>query len=126
MPTHNRIVERTTMSSLIHTPERFGFTEIVENNLPLSITGYAEASCVGHLLYTPPEGYIITECHHASVGTHGGCPSCIMCRVTCTPAHIPDDYLPGMTDTSQKSHLPAIALLIGGAILLYGIFKYRK
>ena len=63
----------------------FGFTEIVNNSLPYSITGYAEATFGGIYPYVPPPGYRIESCEPAPVSSHGGCRGCAMCKVTCVP-----------------------------------------
>lgn len=69
-------------------PEIFHFTEIVENHLPESIIGWAEATCPGQGLprfqYVPPSGYEVVRCVLTSkLGTHGGCPNCIMSEIWC-------------------------------------------
>ena len=64
--------------------EEFHFTEIVEDHLPDYIIGWAAASCGGIYNYIPPAGYIRTSCEMApGRGSHGGCPSCSMCKVRC-------------------------------------------
>lgn len=62
----------------------FGFTEIVDNHLPEYIIGWAAATCEGQYNYVPPAGYERTSCFtDGTLGTHGGCPNCIMAQVRC-------------------------------------------
>jgi len=62
----------------------FRFTEIVENHLPEYIIGWAMAACSGQYNYVPPAGYKRTSCERTyELGTHGGCPDCIMSKVRC-------------------------------------------
>jgi len=70
----------------------FRFTEVVSNNLPASITGYVEADCDGYYKYKPPAGYKVVSCtRDPTLGSHGGCPGCIMSLVTLVPGEEPPD-----------------------------------
>lgn len=109
----------------IYDPKLFNLKEIEENNLPRSITGYAEATCGGSYPYVPPPGYRVISCQSAGIGTHGGCPYCIMSRVTC--AMEPDE--PPVTTpppTTRSSTISRLLLLVGVGVLAYGAYKYLK
>ena len=62
---------------------KFGFTELVNNKLPSSVEGWAEASCQDPFKYVCPAGYTRTSCIAGGMGTHGGCSSCQMVDVVC-------------------------------------------
>jgi PKD repeat protein len=108
----------------------FGFSEIVENNLPTMIVGYASATCGGAYPYIPPAGYFVYSCESAPMGSHGGCSSCLMCLVTCVqeggePEDPEDPEDPGEPSVSTSTNiLPFI--LIGAGLLAYGIYKYAQ
>lgn len=72
-------------------PGIFGFSEIVENNLPYSITGWAQSWCSGQFDYIPPAGWMRSDCYCCDpVGSHNGCSYCAMSKVTCVPIVPPD------------------------------------
>ena len=130
----------------IYDPKLFNLKEIEENNLPRSITGYAEATCGGSYPYVPPPGYRVISCQSAGMGTHGGCPYCIMSRVTCAmepdeppvttpppttqpPADTPTDTTEPTTDITtqpKSSTISRLLLLVGVGVLAYGAYKYLK
>ena len=137
------------MVILVYDPELFHLKEIEENNLPYSITGYAEATCSGSYPYIPPAGYQVTSCQPAGIGTHGGCHGCFVCKVTCAPkpdeppvttppptTQPPTDTTepttgPGETTTdittqSRSSTISRLLLLVGVGVLAYGAYKYLK
>ena len=63
--------------------EEFGATEIVEDNLPFSITLWAEQYCPGSdttIGYEAPEGYKVVSCEGGERGSHGGCTFCPMSK----------------------------------------------
>lgn len=59
------------------------FSEVISNNLPVSVEGYSCASCSGTYNYLCPTGYHRTECEYVEGGSHGCCASCIVVRVKC-------------------------------------------
>jgi len=62
---------------------KFNATEIVEDNLPFSITLWAEQYCPGSdttIGYETPEGYKVVACEGGEKGTHGGCTYCPMSK----------------------------------------------
>ncbi len=64
----------------------FHATEIINNNLLESIEFWTEAECSylnTKYNYKVPDGYYISAeyCSEKEVGTHGGCPSCIMSKI---------------------------------------------
>ena len=77
------IKKKPTPAPVIPVSE-FHFTEIVENHLPEYIIGWAAATCGGYYNYVPPVGYTRTSCFTVgTLGSHGGCPDCIMSQVRC-------------------------------------------
>lgn len=69
----------------------FSFTEVIDNNLPYSVRGWAPALCgptgsyQNHLNTMGLSVYFeITRCEYGVVGSHGGCSTCAMIDVTCT------------------------------------------
>jgi len=64
----------------------FGLSEIIEDNLPYSITGWAQSWCSGQFDYIPPPGWKRTSCWCCDPpSTHNGCSYCAMAKVTCEP-----------------------------------------
>lgn len=117
------------MTPPIYTAANFGFVTVETDNLPYSITGYAEATCGGAFPYVPPTGYMIKSCTAAGLGTHGGCSYCLICRVTCVPIDPPEEP---PTDDPQIVPVPVTTrnltpfFIIGAGILAYGIYRYSK
>jgi len=81
----------------------FAFTEVVENNLPYSATGWAQAWCPqyggehSYQVHLDNNGlsqyYTITACEDGPVGSHGGCSFCAMCKVT---VELKPEYIDGV------------------------------
>lgn len=68
--------------------EEFGATEIVEDNLPESITFWTAGYCpgtTGIFEYNVPEGYQVVSCERGPQGSHGGCSSCVMVKIKLEP-----------------------------------------
>ena len=108
------------MTPPIYTAANFGMRTVETDNLPYSITGYAEATCGGASPYVPPTGYMIKSCTAAGLGTHGGCNNCLMSRVTCVPVDPP--IVPAPVTTRNLTPF----FIIGAGILAYGIYRYSK
>jgi hypothetical protein len=108
------------MTPPIYTAANFGMITVETDNLPYSITGYAEATCGGEFPYVPPTGYMIKSCTAAGLGTHGGCNNCLMSRVTCVPVDPP--IVPAPVTTRNLTPF----FIIGAGILAYGIYRYSK
>ena len=80
----------------IPSPEDFGFTEILDNDLPYKIVGYARGVCPdasNPYGYAPPTGWKITSCTTMPPGSHGvpeGKPTILVyCEPTVATATIP-------------------------------------
>jgi len=72
----------TTISS--SDASKFSVTELVENNLPNSITFWTTAYCPGvgtPFDYKIPAGYQKESCISGPVGSHGGCSYCAMSKI---------------------------------------------
>ena len=71
------------VNSNIKDYSKFGATEVVSDNLPNSITFWAEAFCpgTGILGYNIPQGYELVSCEMGGMGTHGGCSYCAMSKI---------------------------------------------
>ena len=75
------------------TAKDFGGRELVEDNLPESLTAWYAAACSGrydiHLeKHTPPNirgRYKVAKCENGPTGSHGGCSYCLMCKVRWEP-----------------------------------------
>ena len=65
------------------TPSGFPFTEVVLNELPQRIQGWAQAWCSGTYDYECEPGYVRKSCEPGETGTHGGCSYCLMVLMTC-------------------------------------------
>jgi hypothetical protein len=80
------------------TAKDFGGSELVEDNLPESLTAWYTAACSGrydiHLEKHTPVNirgrYKASKCEMGPTGSHGGCSYCLMCKVRWepTPAEI--------------------------------------
>ena len=117
------------MTPPIYTAADFGMRTVEIDNLPYSITGYAEATCGGAYPYVPPTGYMIKSCTAAGLGTHGGCRYCLMCRVTCVPIDPPEEpptYDPPIVPAPVTTRNLTPFFIIGAGILAYGIYRYSK
>jgi len=80
----------------IPSPEDFGFTEILDNDLPYKIVGYARGVCpdaANPYGYAPPVGWKITSCTKMPPGSHGvrdGEPTILVyCEPTVATATVP-------------------------------------
>ncbi len=66
--------------------EKFYATEIVSydisNETIKSVTFWTEATCEGEYYYEAPEGYFFSSCKEGEKGSHGGCPTCEMSKVS--------------------------------------------
>jgi hypothetical protein len=79
------------------TAKDFGGTELVEDNLPESLTAWYAATCQGiydiHLEKHTPLNirgrYRVAKCERGPTGSHGGCPGCGMCKVRWEPLSVP-------------------------------------
>ena len=63
---------------------KFSATEVVEDNLPESITFWSPAFCPDrytNYVYSAPEGYELVSCEMGQTGTHGGCSYCAMSKI---------------------------------------------
>ncbi len=91
----------------------FGASEIVSYEgsytSPTRVIFWATATCPGSLnyAYTVPTGYTSTSCSiDSSLGTHGGCPDCIMAKIelvkTSTTIITTDTTAPSVTVTNPK------------------------
>ncbi|MFA5431374.1 MAG: Ser-Thr-rich GPI-anchored membrane family protein [Candidatus Paceibacterota bacterium] len=62
---------------------RFSVTELVEDNLPESITFWTSALCptASRFAYAIPEGYTVASCESGPTGSHGGCSFCAMSKI---------------------------------------------
>ena len=112
------------MTPPIYTAANFGMVTVETDNLPYSITGYAEATCGGAFPYVPPTGYMIKSCTPAGLGTHGGCNYCLMSRVTCVPIDPSIDPPIAPVPVTTRNLTPFF--IIGAGILAYGIYRYSK
>ena len=112
------------MTPPIYTAANFGMITVETDNLPYSITGYAEATCGGEFPYVPPTGYMIKSCTAAGLGTHGGCNNCLMSRVTCVPIDPSIDPPIAPVPVTTRNLTPFF--IIGAGILAYGIYRYSK
>ena len=71
----------------------FGGSELVEDNLPESLTAWYTAACSGtydiHLEKNTPTKiwgrYRVATCEMGPTGSHGGCSHCLMCKVRWEP-----------------------------------------
>ncbi|MFA5431373.1 MAG: Kazal-type serine protease inhibitor domain-containing protein [Candidatus Paceibacterota bacterium] len=62
---------------------RFSVTELIEDNLPESITFWTSALCptASRFAYAIPEGYTVASCESGPTGSHGGCSFCAMSKI---------------------------------------------
>lgn len=63
---------------------KFSATEVVEDNLPDSITFWSAAFCPNintSAKYKIPDGYELVSCETGQQGTHGGCSYCAMSKI---------------------------------------------
>lgn len=63
----------------------FSATEIIANKLPETIEFWTEAYCPkdgSPYDYTVPGNYWLLSCEKGETGSHGGCPTCIMSKIT--------------------------------------------
>ena len=49
----------------------FQFTQVVENNIPYKVAGYATATCGSTTAYFPPSGWNVISCTPMPDGTYG-------------------------------------------------------
>lgn len=77
-------VEFKVVKAITKDYSKFSATEVVEDNLPESITFWAAAFCPNintTAKYTIPEGYELVSCEMGQTGTHGGCSYCAMSKI---------------------------------------------
>ena len=63
---------------------KFSATEVINDNLPESVTFWTAAFCPSHnnrYAYKVPEGYEIASCEMGEAGSHGGCSFCAMAKI---------------------------------------------
>lgn len=64
---------------------KFQATEIVVNNLPNSIEFWTQAYCPNEgnkYDYVVPDGYRAVDCSYGVTGSHSGCKTCVMSKIT--------------------------------------------
>jgi hypothetical protein len=121
-------IEETTIES-------FGFTEVVDSEIPYHVAGYAKGVCsdpyeVDSYTYVPPKGWKATSCTLMPFGTHGvpaGQPTVL---VWCEP----DSDLVAITESPTLSPqnpdgMPVIAAIGGAAAALtvaYSLISRNK
>ncbi|HOI60420.1 MAG TPA: Kazal-type serine protease inhibitor domain-containing protein [Candidatus Pacearchaeota archaeon] len=77
-------VEFKVVKAITKDYSKFSATEVVEDNLPESITLWSAAFCPNintKAKYTIPEGYELVSCEMGQTGTHGGCSYCAMAKI---------------------------------------------
>jgi hypothetical protein len=101
--------------------EAFKYTEILEDSLPYSITGYAKGSFPGtYGEYLPPAGWRVKSCVKIADGTHGMAAGEPVVLVTCEriPSYVVKSSSVEETNesTSELYQKPSNRIVIGGKI----------
>jgi hypothetical protein len=76
---NNRLMSYNFTRDMDFLSDTFGATEMLENNIPDSVSFWTQAQCSD---YEAPLGYYIDECESGLTGTHGGCFTCAMSKVS--------------------------------------------
>lgn len=116
------------------TIEKFGFTEVVEDDIPYHVAGFAKASCATSCnnndpyQYIPPKGWEVTSCIVMPSGTHGvpvGQPTVL---VWCKPTSdiISIDESPGLFPQAFKQIGGLPGFIIVGATALGLVIGFTK
>lgn len=87
----------------------FRATEIISSDdvaFPWTIEFWTEASCVSgdKYEYIAPVGYAIESCEEGEIGSHGGCPTCIMSKVSLYQSRMVHDGIPSSITSAEKTN----------------------
>jgi hypothetical protein len=63
----------------------FQFTQVLENNIPYEVTGYAVGTCSGTTAYVAPYGWNVVSCLPMPTGSYGAPPNANVALIFCEP-----------------------------------------
>jgi hypothetical protein len=115
------------------TIDDFGFTEVLDNEIPYHVAGYVKGVCndpnrIDSYVYLPPKGWKITSCIKMPAGSHGvpdGQP-CVL--VWCEPSNeiIEINESPGLFPEIGGVPGFVAAAFIGAGLLVGSIFLAKR